>query len=352
MSRCRAALFLALYIGAVLYLCLYPWTLLSPPHADRLIWIPLNTRRLQLDFVLNVLLYLPLGAAAYVVVDNGIFGLAGAGAIGFALSLSVEWTQRSIPLRTGDLDDLTANTLGAALGAILALVWKSRLSDGFVLASLWLLWNGSLLLPAINHASLPREGLDAALLWLGCLDAFLGFLVLSSALRARPILMAILAFAPFLGFSTYPSLMLVRFAAAVCALLIVRFAGLSLPRVIGPMCLVALAFQELYPFHWQGPPQSFSWLPFESLFVNRPQTYFPLVLGKLFFYTTVVWSMRAGKVSWRRAFGIPAAVLVAGEAVQLFLPGRTPETTDLALIGAGAFLLWLVEGKAVLSSRR
>ena len=36
---------------------------------------------------------------------------------------------------------------------------------------------------------------------------------------------------------------------------------------------------------------------------------------------------------------IPAFILAAGESAQRYLPGRTPESTDLALLAAGAFLL-------------
>jgi VanZ family protein len=61
-----------------------------------------------------------------------------------------------------------------------------------------------------------------------------------------------------------------------------------------------------------------------------------------------VWMMRFQRGShqqgvWIRAVAIPGAVLAAGEAAQCWLPGRTPEVTDLALVAAGAFLLWLAD---------
>ena len=61
----RAALFLLLYLAAILYLSLYPWTFVSNPGPTSLTWVPLDTRRAILDAFLNVVFYMPLGAAAF-----------------------------------------------------------------------------------------------------------------------------------------------------------------------------------------------------------------------------------------------------------------------------------------------
>ncbi len=46
---------------------------------------------------------------------------------------------------------------------------------------------------------------------------------------------------------------------------------------------------------------------------------------------------------WIWALVAPGAILLAGELTQCYLPGRTPETTDLFLLAAGAVLLYLTE---------
>jgi hypothetical protein len=96
----------------------------------------------------------------------------------------------------------------------------------------------------------------------------------------------------------------------------------------------------LTPFQL-GVRQDFSWLPFEGLFYTRPELYYPLVFGKLFFYTAVVWAMRFRGGGWFWSVLIPVAVLAAGEAAQIYIPDRTPETTDLVLMAGGALLLWM-----------
>jgi len=55
-----------------------------------------------------------------------------------------------------------------------------------------------------------------------------------------------------------------------------------------------------------------------------------------------VWILRESKLRWLWAVAIPAFILAAGEAAQRYLPGRTPESTDLVLLAAGAFLLGCV----------
>jgi VanZ family protein len=307
----RAALFLTLYAAVVAYASLYPWEFHWNPHAPPLFWIPLRSRGFVLDFLLNILFYIPLGAAAFLAFDAGAVGLFIAVAAGFGLSLGIELAQR-YTLRVGDFDDLTANTLGTVLGAATSFIWKRRhlsapaftkriAPDGAVLATLWIVWNAFLLLPAASRRALPKEA--SPLAWSSLVNECIGVFALVIALRPHR-----------------------------------RTAG----RLLAPALLVWLAIQELRPFRW-GARQDFSWLPFESLFYSRAEVYYPLLFQKLFFYTLVVWAMRLRGVGWLSAIGIPMAVLAAGEWAQRYLPARTPELTDLVLVAGGAFLLWVAE---------
>lgn len=70
-------------------------------------------------FVLNVLLFVPLGAAV-ARPHRGASGVARAVIAGLALSLLVEAVQVGIPGRHPALGDLLANTMGGAVGACLA----------------------------------------------------------------------------------------------------------------------------------------------------------------------------------------------------------------------------------------
>ena len=70
----------------------------------------------------NVLMFVPLGLLAALLMPTGWRSLAPAGA--FLLSGAVEWAQREfLPGRYASLQDVWTNTLGAALGTVLAYAW-------------------------------------------------------------------------------------------------------------------------------------------------------------------------------------------------------------------------------------
>jgi hypothetical protein len=114
-------------------------------------------------------------------------------------------------------------------------------------------------------------------------------------------------------------------------------------RAAAPLLLIWLALDELRPFQFHGPPRPFWWLPFESWFVGALESYYGTFFGKLFLYTAIVWVERRSGLRWMWAPVAPGAVLAAGEFAQRYLPGRTPEITDLVLLAAGAVLLHLTE---------
>jgi hypothetical protein len=102
---------------------------------------------------------------------------------------------------------------------------------------------------------------------------------------------------------------------------------------------------ELRPFQFRGPPQTFWWLPFESWFVGAADTYYGTFFGKLFIYTSILWMERRSGIRWIWALAAPGAILTVGEFAQCYLPGRTPEITDVVLLAAGAVLLNLFDHK-------
>ena len=121
----RAGLFLT-YLAAILYLSLYPWRFVPNPGPKTLSWVPLVTRRTILDAVLNLVFYVPLGAAAFLSLRRRRgFAFLSAMAFGTFVSLAVEWAQLSIPTRFGNLTDLTCNSLGTLLGIVVALAATS-----------------------------------------------------------------------------------------------------------------------------------------------------------------------------------------------------------------------------------
>jgi VanZ family protein len=293
----RAALFLLLYAAAILYLSLYPWQFVPHPGFRALTWVPLVTRRTILDAGLNLVFYIPLGAAAFLSLRRGAFAFVAAVAFGTLVSFTVEWTQLSIPTRFGNLTDLFCNSVGTLLGAALAFVATSppvglRLralySPGVLLLGLWAVWQAFTFLPRYQSTfDIKHE--------------IVGLLVLALLAARRQF------------------------------------------RVAAVLLLIWLALDELRPFHFHGSAQQFWWLPFESWFVGAAESYYGIIFGKLFLYTAILWVERNTGMRWIWALAAPGAILLAGELAQRYLPGRTPEITDLALLAAGAVLLHLAE---------
>jgi VanZ family protein len=250
-----------------------------------------------LDAVLNVFFYIPIGAAAFLSLRRGFTALFAAFGFGALLSLGIEWTQLFIPFRVGNLTDLFFNASGTFIGAVAAFAVTSpppavRLRGlyppGVLLLGLWLAWQASLLLPQY------KPPIDVS-------HELLGLLMVT--------------------------LLLARRRAPVTAVLL----------------LIWLAADELRPFRFRGPPQVFWWLPFESWFQGAPESYYAIFFQKLFFYTAILWVERTSGMKWAGALAAPAAILFAGELAQLYLPGRTPEITDVVLLLAGAVMLSLAE---------
>jgi glycopeptide antibiotics resistance protein len=102
----------------------------GPPELYRIILVPLITMRVD-DFLLNIVMTLPLAALLYLVAglrDRGRVVL-----VGFLISLTIEVAQAVIDLawhgnRWADVNDLTSNTLGTLLGFLI--FWRIMRSAG------------------------------------------------------------------------------------------------------------------------------------------------------------------------------------------------------------------------------
>jgi VanZ family protein len=360
----RAKVFFLLYLCAIVYLSLYPWEFALHAKATRLFWAPIVGRRQVLDTVLNVFFYIPLGAAGYLSVRRGRSGWLLAVLAGGLLSWMIEWLQLWSPTRYANLTDLASNTAGTMLGASAAYgairgKWFAENLAGTGFASrwhlhsratlfltAWILWQMFPFIPAI---SLPRlMGLFTLLApwsWRTLVEAFLGFLALRFSLGRSPWLwVAFLAlFAQ--AFLLDRSLSLSAVTGAGLAWGgggLVRGNGLLWLEVLLPGWLI---FEELRPFTFVQEPRRFGWAPFESWYEVSAGPYYPVIFGKLFLYLSLIWVLKERR-GWRWAIAIPAVVLACGEWMQRYIPGRTPESTDLVLLLAAAVLLALCAKRA------
>ncbi len=283
-----APLLLAASIALILYASLYPFRL--APDGPSLLealrgitWV----RASRGDMLNNLVLYLPLGFAlsAWLAPRLGRLGCLGLAIVaGFALSLSTELLQASIPLRVSSLRDLALNTAGSALGALGGWAWLvlgARMVPGsatavrmrglalavivlWLLARLWPLWPDV----GLRQLKLAVRPLLDAQLDLGEVAAFLlGWLIVAQATfhvvkRARSvevlllvIVVALVGRALMTGNQVEPAeitalmLMLPVLALASgiderarCALLALALAGCLAWLALGPALLGNLAW--------------------------------------------------------------------------------------------------------------
>ena len=92
--------------------------------------------------------------------------------------------------------------------------------------------------------------------------------------------------------------------------------------------------RQLQPFYFLSVPQPFSWIPFAATLETAREVSVAIIGRKAFDYGAMVFALRRGGWSYLRAGLAVAAVLAITEAIQTYLPGRTPEITDplLALL--------------------
>jgi glycopeptide antibiotics resistance protein len=100
----------------------------GPPELYRIILVPLTTMRVD-DFLLNIVMTLPLAALLYLIL--GVRDRRRVVLTGFLISLAIEITQAVIDIawhgnRWADVNDLIANTLGALLGFVI--FWRAMRS--------------------------------------------------------------------------------------------------------------------------------------------------------------------------------------------------------------------------------
>ena len=377
---------LLIVTAVILYGCLYPFRFHSlPPGGWDLFWRwPAGIDRFMLrDGVLNVVLYLPFGALAYLAMhkvrDDWVRVFL---PLLFALFLSttIEFLQLMDYTRTSSVYDVACNVAGTAVGIAAARANAARLlrlaartqhhlapasSPPLMLLCLWLGYQLFPLFPSIGlfvvHAKLRTfltqspfslsEAALAAIEWLVIADILKKLLPDVTARRCLAALLLLLPARFFLlGRNVTPG----ELAGAVTGCIVWWYWLARVPRsalILACLTVGAIVHLELSPYRFSATPQAFSWIPLAGFIETGPDWGAVVFLKKSFWYGAAIWTLReAGSGYFKPAAGI-SLLLAVFEWLQRYLPGRTPEITDPLLAILLALFLYLFQQHSQANSR-
>ena len=359
--------FLLLTIAIIVYGSLFPFHFQATARdANPLLtvvrgWPAEWDRYIVRDVLSNVIVYVPVGLAATILLlarRSRAVSAAGAILLAFALSLTMETLQVFEPTRDPSSLDVVSNVTGGALGAVIALAAERRIRDllkapsqslrgaAAVLLSVWVVQEFYPFFPAIGRGHIYERlhyflyVLRPAVVetWLGAAEWFavgLALTALFAGMRTSWLagLMAFSAAAQLITADHY--LTVGQILSAGLALTLWQ---LSRDRSQGKWCAWLLAsavvLRELQPFYFLAVPRAFSWVPFAATLDSARTDSLLIIVRKAFDYGAIAFALRIAGWSYVRAGLVIVAGLAGAEAIQTYLPGRTPEITDplLALI--------------------
>ena len=367
---------LLLVVAIVVYGSLYPWhfTFAGRPEPLSVLlhsWPHEWDRFMLRDVVLNVLLYMPLGAVACLAWLPRFprAAAAAATAFGFALSLSMELLQNYVPGRVTSLSDLATNTLGAAAGAFLAVVFAPEIipylysqvrraspgaalllacCGGYQLYPFFPILSSTRLQQAV-HTLIVTRSLSPVSTWAAAAEWFAAALALEAVFgpwRASWLAGAMLVALGLRVFMPSRSLAPEELAGAALALLAWEILPSKRRLPVGVwMALSAILVVELAPFHFTRHAAPFSWVPLGDTFENERWGALVILLRKAFLYGAAVWLLVRSGIRYPVAGGALAVALFILETVQRYLPGRTPEITDSLVVVVMTAALWALAGR-------
>ena len=367
-----------LICGLILYGSFYPWefrfggslwlAVLRVFHD----WPEQLTAPILKDMALNVVVYIPLGLTAYLSGAPGFRWMRALWpiAFGFALSLTVE-TLQSFLVRSPSGMDLLCNTVGSAAGVGIAAAYESAISRWFERLTHSAMRPSSALMMLIifaGHYAMPLSTNSIRLLttyhqppiipqqwdWMEFGNALAAWLfagrfaeavagklrwAFPSILAALLLALASRAVSPNLLF-TWPMLAGAVLGAAIWRLI----EGRHLEAFYAALAAAWLVGDGLRPYTFIVH-QSFDWIPFRGMLGVDWTNAITSLLTKAWMYGAAFWMWERAGLSRPRALTALLLVLAAIEFAQMYLPGRVPTMTDLAMGAIAAGLLWSVELK-------
>ena len=343
-------------MALIVYGSLYPWNFAWFESDQYPLRILLESqyyggnRFLLRDILVNIAIYVPLGAAAHLAFRRSLgrlWSLAGPVLLGGLLSVSIEVAQVFQPERYAGPVDVIANVTGSAAGVLLGLGLAHRAQRtghrtsgdpvAVALVVLWLAWLLFPVFPVLGRTVLIQKFqafssaplFDAARFCTSAGAWLIAGRLLSAEGLHRP--------AVWLSLSVLavPMQFFIVSRRPVPADVIGAFMGVALylglrnaPREAAAVLIACVVSRGLAPFEWSGSAAPINWLPFAAALEANWQASAFILMEKCYFYGASVWSLQeAGAKLWVAALSM-AGLLGVIEFLQMHLPGRTPEVTD------------------------
>jgi len=318
------------------------------------------------DAAINLLLYFPLGVAAFLATagrHGRLVAFDAALLIALGLSASMEMLQIYDPGRTCSFFDVWCNVAGAAAGAAAALVFRPEMESlarrkpgrhgpaARLLAACWASYQLYPFFPLLSRTKLRASlellagtaSFSAVEVWASAAE-WLAVALAMQAFFGRMRLRWLLAAMFFLPVRLFVEERWLTLSEALGAALALLFWSLLPERKRLPagasLLASAIVLRELIPFRFAPTPHPFSWIPFAAIFHSNRLPAIVALLRKAFDYGALVWLFRTQGISYARAALAVAGSLAVLEAIQRYLPGRTPGVNDSVLALLMALLLW------------
>lgn len=367
----------AVTVALILYGSLYPFEFynhVDPAKGLRYLLSTWHTRSTVGDLLANILLYLPFGffAAKTLTRLAPAFRVFIALLAGALLSTASEYAQLWDLGRVAAMSDVYANSIGAFLGALAGTAlaidlhlsrWEElrRRPYAFLMILCWIAFRLFPYVPVIDaqkywHAVKPLLHTPSVTVT-DLLPYFASWLAVGALLES--------ALGPAPASYALPALLI----AVLCARIGISDIALSQAEVLGgaaaaaiwvallharkyrmPIVTLALAaavvVDGLRPFRFLSAPRTFTWIPFLSLIDGPVWTSLPAHIFKFFLYGTLLWSLRRSGLWWLAATVVTAVFVFLVHYLQIYLPGRSAEITDVLLVVMASALMWTLEGEA------
>jgi hypothetical protein len=109
--------------------------------------------------------------------------------------------------------------------------------------------------------------------------------------------------------------------------------------IIAGLFVGLVILQALAPFQFIDTGRSFGWMPFRSLLNNSNANGIAPFFEKIFTYGCLVWLLGRAGCSWLAATISGAILVFVLRLMQVYLPGRSAEITDVILLLSAAIAM-------------